>query len=103
MSSDNFEWLQSWYVAHCDDEWEESYGIKIESLDNPGWSLEVNLVGTDLEGRILDRQFTEKGEHEWMDARSDGQQFYAAGGPRDLGRIVAAFRAWAEGRPIEGY
>lgn len=31
---DVWTWLQMWYVAQCDDEWEHAYGIKIETLDN---------------------------------------------------------------------
>ena len=99
----DFEWLQEWYLRHCDDEWEHSYGIQIDTLDNPGWTLSVNLVGTELEGKTHDRQLTEKSEHEWLHVQSDGTTFKSAGGPRDLRRLVAAFRAWAEGRPIEEY
>lgn len=33
-----FEWLQKWYKSQCDGDWEHEYGIKIETVDNPGWS-----------------------------------------------------------------
>jgi hypothetical protein len=29
--------LQVWYGAQCNGSWEHTYGIKIETLDNPGW------------------------------------------------------------------
>jgi hypothetical protein len=38
--------LQRWYVAQCNGEWEHSYGIEIGTLDNPGWSLRVDLKDT---------------------------------------------------------
>ncbi|MFN9911239.1 MAG: Imm53 family immunity protein, partial [Pirellulaceae bacterium] len=41
--------IEAWYRAQCDGDWEHSWGVKIGTLDNPGWSLEVNLVGTSLE------------------------------------------------------
>ncbi len=25
------------------------YGIKIETLDNPGWDVSIDLIGTELE------------------------------------------------------
>ena len=39
-------WLQTWYASMCDDEWEFHEGIKILSVSNPGWSVEINLEGT---------------------------------------------------------
>ena len=42
---DELQLLQEWYVAQCDGDWEHSYGVKIDTLDNPGWSLKVDLVG----------------------------------------------------------
>ena len=40
-----------WYGAQCDGAWEHQQGVKIETLDNPGWLLKVSLAGTSLEGR----------------------------------------------------
>ena len=40
------DWLQSWYEKQCNSDWEHNYGIKIETLDNPGWSITVDLVDT---------------------------------------------------------
>lgn len=30
-----FKWLEKWYSSKCDGEWENYYGIKINTLDNP--------------------------------------------------------------------
>ena len=43
------EKLQSWYRMHCDGDWEHSYGITIDTLDNPGWCVTVDLTDTLLE------------------------------------------------------
>jgi len=40
------EWLQKWYADHCDGDWEHEYGIVIETLDNPGWSIVIDLKNT---------------------------------------------------------
>jgi len=41
--------LQKWYFAQCDGDWEHSYGVRIDTVDNPGWTLEIDLVGTNLD------------------------------------------------------
>ncbi|MFT5930929.1 MAG: hypothetical protein ACI93G_000001, partial [Hyphomonas sp.] len=43
--------MPRWYQSQCDGDWEHSFGLKIESLDNPGWSVHVDLEGTSLETR----------------------------------------------------
>ena len=41
--------LMEWYAAQCDGSWEHDYGIKIDTLDNPGWYLEIDLTDTPLQ------------------------------------------------------
>src|ERR1700682_6352449 len=41
--------LQDWYTAHRDGDWEHQYGVTIESLDNPGWWVRIDLQQTELE------------------------------------------------------
>jgi len=43
--------LQTWYQAQCNGKWEHTCGVKIETLDNPGWSLTIDLAETNLSGR----------------------------------------------------
>jgi hypothetical protein len=49
------ELVQRWYAAHCDGEWEHQYGIKIETLDNPGWRVTIDLTNTELQEFPLER------------------------------------------------
>ena len=35
--------LQQWYQSKCDGTWEHMYGVEIDTLDNPGWT--VSLTG----------------------------------------------------------
>ena len=46
--SDELSWLQQWYSAHCDGEWEHGFGVTIATLDNPGWSVTIDVEGTQL-------------------------------------------------------
>ncbi len=40
--------IEAWYVSHCDGEWEHEFGIRIATIDNPGWHLEIDIVDTSL-------------------------------------------------------
>jgi hypothetical protein len=52
----SFQFIQHWYAAQCNGDWEHEFGIRIEAIDNPGWCFEVDIVDTDLEGRTLERK-----------------------------------------------
>jgi hypothetical protein len=49
MEDNIFDWLQQWYISQCDGEWEHDEGIKIQSSDNPGWIVEINVKDTEAE------------------------------------------------------
>lgn len=49
----DFRDIIEWYQSHCDDSWEHQYGVRLETLDNPGWQLTVDLIHTDLQGRTM--------------------------------------------------
>ncbi len=52
---DILQWLQQWFSSQCDGGWEHSYVIIIDTLDNPGWCVRIDLRGTELEGKTFDR------------------------------------------------
>ena len=39
-------YLDEWFGKQCDRDWEHLNGIKLETTDNPGWWLEIDLDGT---------------------------------------------------------
>ena len=63
---DLLAFLEAWYAAQCNGDWEHDFGVTLETLDNPGWSLRVDLVGTALEGRAFARKETESSETGWL-------------------------------------
>ena len=85
--------LQRWYAAQCDGDWEHTYGVSIETLDNPGWRLRVDLVGTELEALAATRGRVERSETDWLDWRIADGRFEAGCGTYNLGEAVAAFLA----------
>ena len=97
MKSDNaLQWLQEWYLAQCDGDWEHEFGVTIETLDNPGWRVTVSLQGTALEEVPFERVESNRSEHDWVRCWVDEQQFEAACGPRNLQEALEIFRKWAE-------
>jgi hypothetical protein len=51
---DILTWLQAWFLSQCNDTWEHSYGIKIDTLDNPGWEVVIDLAGTSCDSKTMD-------------------------------------------------
>ncbi|MGY3202178.1 Imm53 family immunity protein [Streptomyces sp. TE5632] len=82
--------LQKWYASVCDGDWEHSYGIRIETADNPGWIFIVDLVRTPLQGRICERE-EQSVDGSWISAKSDGTEFVAACDPGSLERVIDYF------------
>lgn len=82
--SDELARLQDWYASNCDGDWEHSSGIKVESLDNPGWLIRLDILGTWAEGRVLDRVIVETSEDDWLHYWSDGVSMHAASSPQRL-------------------
>lgn len=103
---DPIQWLQSWYQAQCNNDWEHQYGVRIETLDNPGWKVAIDLFATPLQ----DVQMPAVGElspinhsgleggHNWLVCTVEANRFVGAGGPTSLLTICAVFQEWAESR-----
>ena len=89
--------LQEWYTAQCNGDWEHSYGVSIGTIDNPGWSLEVDLAGTHLEGKAfaeLKRDYEH--ERDWLTCSIRDGKFMGWCGPKKLENMIEVFLAWAE-------
>ena len=113
--------LQEWYADHCERvpwegpgidpslPWEELFGVRIETLDNPGWVVEVDLTDTDLESTPFERYEDMMEEPEWLacwrDDRSSHSEaravFKATCGPTRLENALEVFLDWAEGATSE--
>lgn len=98
--------------------WEQERGVRIESLENPGWLLEVDLAGTGLEQGAADGVLHFDGEpprdvsgevvlvgkagqvfgpagNRWLICGIHQQRFHAAGDSGRLRDLIRAFREWA--------
>jgi len=91
----NLERLQAWYLSQCDGDWEHSYGVKVETLDNPGWSVEIDLNETELEGCAFEKIQIERSENDWLFGMRQEMKFRIACGPKNLEEALAIFCDWA--------
>lgn len=89
-------WLQDWYQQRCDGAWEQECGISIETLDNPGWSLTVDLRGTPLENYTIETVTHEGSEDDWLRCQIEDGQFKGYGGPQNLPHLLQVFKKIAE-------
>lgn len=88
--------LQVWYASNCDDEWEHSFGIKIGSLDNPGWSVAIDLIGTNLQEKPFAIVSRETDDESWLHCWVTDGTFHGAGDPHQLDTILELFLTWAK-------
>jgi Immunity protein 53 len=93
---DDITWLENWYLSHCDGDWEHSYGVRIETLDNPGWSISIDLTGTALAGHPYQTLTQLESESDWIHCRVVDFVWHGNSDPRGLGRLVRVFREWVE-------
>jgi len=94
--ADMLGWLARWYLARCDGEWEHRHGVSIQTLDNPGWMVAIDLAGTPLLGLPFARTDTKRGELDWMHVWIEEGRFRAAGGAFNLAEMIGLFRDFAE-------
>jgi len=92
---DAIEFLQSWYHAQTNGEWEHVRGVTIETLDNPGWRVTIDLVETPLQGVAMAPIRLEKSPQDWLVCEVERDQFRGNGDSRKLPSILQVFQSWA--------
>jgi hypothetical protein len=89
------EWLQRWYKQACDGLWEHAHGIKIDTLDNPGWEVRIDLPGA-LCGQKNFHKSVENSETDWLRCSIENDQFVGYGDPGKLEELLLTFKEWIE-------
>lgn len=84
--------LMTWYRAQCNGDWEHQYGVSIETIDNPGWSITIDTNETaepltDRAKEIVNHD----SETEWMVFWVEDGAFEARGGANELGKMIEQF------------
>ena len=96
---DDFAWLIQWYHDHCDGDWEHCYGIEMNTLDNPGWSIKIELLETELSEKKFSIIEVNRSDEDWFYCVVENSVFKGYGGVFNLPEIIKTFRQWAESEP----
>jgi hypothetical protein len=96
MSASLLSRLQSWYSAQCNGDWEHGAGIQLTTLDNPGWSIRVDLEDTDVEARAFTKIVVQRGGSDWYECEVQDLRFLGFGGPHNLEDLLREFLAWVD-------
>ena len=88
-------WLSEWYKSNCDGDWEHYYGIKIDTIDNPGWKVDIDLVDTYLEDVEFNKVQIYIDDLNWIHCSVADRVFKGRGSIDKLEEILKIFRVWA--------
>jgi hypothetical protein len=88
--------LEQWFRSMCNGDWEHTYGLKIETLDNPGWIVTIDLRDTPLFGLPFSAIRQDHTESDWLQCEIFEGNFRGTGGLDRLDEILKIFLDWAE-------
>lgn len=92
MSKNSLVALESWLNSQVDGQWEHQYGVSIESLDNPGWLVKIDLTGTNLARIDNDELLVEQQDGElWIRCEVKENTFLGYGSVLSLDKIIQTF------------
>lgn len=97
MNENILKWIEKWYKNNCNGDWEHSYGISVDTLDNPGWDIKIDLKNTTLQDRKIEYNLIEKDEDDWYGIKVEDAQFIASGDPAKLEFLLNKFKEFVEG------
>jgi len=95
-SMDILAWIEDWYSFHCDRDWEQEYGCSIRTVENGGWSVQIDLSETLLEDTEIAWQLVKKSENDWYGLAIKDSVFTASGDLRKLSFLLHSFKALVE-------
>jgi hypothetical protein len=93
--------LQNWYHSQCDGDWEHQFGVHVETLDNPGWTVKIDLKDTEHEDREFAQIKVQRSEDDWLHISRTPDTFRIACGPSNLEESLSIFCDWAGVTAVE--
>lgn len=79
--------------GHCDGDWEHGNGIKIGTIDNPGWSLTIDLENTELQEKEFHEIEIDRSSDDWLFCFTKNNKFEGRCGSINLSEVLQIFRA----------
>lgn len=90
--TDYIKRIQDWYKINCNGDWEHSYGLSIETLDNPGWSIKFDLKDTSLESLEFSQEFQNPNNRfDWFHIKTSEKSLNISCGPENLDKVFSIF------------
>jgi len=87
--------IEEWFYSQCNGDWEHGEGIKISTLDNPGWAVDISLSGTELNDKPYQMIKIERSEQNWLWCSVRDSKFMIRCGSKNLEEALEAFCRWA--------
>src|SRR5436305_8010205 len=86
------ERIQAWHKAQLERGRDPSLGVRIETLrERPGWSVQIDLAGTQLSGLKLAPYKEGVTDRDWLAYRIKDDRFEGIGDPTKLQALLFAF------------
>lgn len=92
MNSNILSWIQDWYKAECNGDWEHTFGIKISTIDNPGWKIVIDLEETEYATIEYNSGLNELNNSDWYIYKFENSKFSAHGDPDKLEYLLTKFK-----------
>lgn len=89
--------IQRWYTINCNGDWEHDYGvsiwhgISIQTLDNPGWTIIIDLENTCLINVNCPYVLHERSTTNWFGYKVENKKFEGVCGPENLNEVLSYF------------
>ncbi len=94
------KWLEKWFTSNCNGNWEHDHVIKIETIDNPGWSVEINFNNTGVVRNDFSWEIYEISNTNWIGYKIEDNIFYSSGDSLKLSLIIEVFRGIIENESL---
>ncbi|CCG52179.1 Protein of unknown function [Flavobacterium indicum GPTSA100-9 = DSM 17447] len=86
------KWFEEWFYNQCNEDWEHGYGIKIETIDNPGWEITIDLENTKINLEKIDWILIGDYENSWVGYKIEEKKFNGACSPKNLNILIQIFK-----------
>ncbi len=90
--TDLIQRIQNWYMINCNGDWEHNFGYSIATLDNPGWTIRIDLDGTPLDTLEFKRNYQNPNdEQDWFNIKTKNMVLEIFCGPSNLETVFKLF------------
>ena len=96
MNSSTSEWISNWFRSQCDGDWEHENQIRIYTVSNPGWFVEIDLSDTDLEELELEGDRQDNSDSDWFFYKVSDGKFKGSGDLSKLDLLLSRFQSVVE-------